>query len=72
MTDITRFNSRPWILHCHIDLHLEGGFAVVFAEDPEGIVKGDQSVQVTDEWKNLCVEWDKTAPATLSEAPKEQ
>ncbi|KAG6835987.1 hypothetical protein H0H93_012536 [Arthromyces matolae] len=26
-------NSGPWILHCHIDWHLELGLAIVFAED---------------------------------------
>ena len=25
-------NPGPWFLHCHIDFHLEAGFAVVFAE----------------------------------------
>ncbi|KAK7045836.1 laccase, multicopper oxidase, benzenediol:oxygen oxidorectuctase [Paramarasmius palmivorus] len=25
-------NPGPWIMHCHIDWHLENGFAVVFAE----------------------------------------
>ena len=31
-----RFNTNnpgPWFLHCHIDFHLEAGFAVVLAED---------------------------------------
>ncbi|KAK7027916.1 laccase, multicopper oxidase, benzenediol:oxygen oxidorectuctase [Paramarasmius palmivorus] len=32
-------NPGPWILHCHIDWHLENGFAVVFAER-------------TDEWNS--------------------
>ncbi|KAH9963717.1 multicopper oxidase-domain-containing protein [Lactifluus volemus] len=26
-------NPGPWLLHCHINWHLEMGFAVVFAED---------------------------------------
>lgn len=26
-------NPGPWFLHCHIDWHLEAGFAIVFAED---------------------------------------
>ncbi|KIJ39647.1 multicopper oxidase [Sphaerobolus stellatus SS14] len=26
-------NPGPWFLHCHLDFHLEGGLAVVFAED---------------------------------------
>ncbi|KAK1235613.1 laccase, multicopper oxidase, benzenediol:oxygen oxidorectuctase [Marasmius sp. AFHP31] len=28
-------NTGPWFLHCHIDWHLETGFAAVFAEAPE-------------------------------------
>ncbi|OBZ71590.1 Laccase-2 [Grifola frondosa] len=26
-------NPGPWFLHCHIDFHLQAGFAIVFAED---------------------------------------
>ncbi|KAL7283147.1 LOW QUALITY PROTEIN: hypothetical protein ACG7TL_002573 [Trametes sanguinea] len=26
-------NPGPWFLHCHIDFHLEAGFAVIMAED---------------------------------------
>ena len=26
-------NAGPWLLHCHIDFHLNAGFAVVMAED---------------------------------------
>ncbi|KAL5536674.1 LCC11_6 [Sanghuangporus sanghuang] len=26
-------NPGPWFMHCHIDWHLEGGLAIVFAED---------------------------------------
>ena len=26
-------NPGPWLLHCHIDWHLSGGLAIVFAED---------------------------------------
>lgn len=29
-------NPGPWFFHCHIDWHLEAGFAVVFAEDIPG------------------------------------
>lgn len=28
----TTDNPGPWFLHCHIDWHLEAGFAVVLAE----------------------------------------
>ena len=26
-------NPGPWFLHCHIDWHLQAGFAIVLAED---------------------------------------
>ena len=29
----TTDNPGPWFLHCHIDFHLEAGFAIVLAED---------------------------------------
>ncbi|KAJ6603261.1 laccase 2 precursor [Mycena vulgaris] len=47
-------NAGPWILHCHIDFHLELGLAIVFAEDTGTIA---QSVQTT-EWDNLCPTYD--------------
>ena len=43
-------NPGPWFLHCHIDVHLEAGFAVVFAVD----TNTTSSFTTTDEWKNLC------------------
>jgi iron transport multicopper oxidase len=45
-------NSGPWILHCHIDWHLEAGLAVVMAESPS-----DTSAHVNPvpyEWDRLC------------------
>ncbi|PPR05198.1 hypothetical protein CVT24_010298 [Panaeolus cyanescens] len=30
-------NAGPWILHCHVDWHLEFGLAVIFAEDTRAI-----------------------------------
>ncbi|KAL0060066.1 laccase, multicopper oxidase, benzenediol:oxygen oxidorectuctase [Marasmius tenuissimus] len=45
-------NPGPWIMHCHIDWHLEAGFAVVFAER-------------TDEWTTLTAPptaWDNLCP----------
>ncbi|KAI0246637.1 laccase T2 copper depleted [Lactifluus subvellereus] len=44
-------NPGPWFLHCHIDWHLEKGFAVVFAEDVPEVSEKDI---VTDQWRNLC------------------
>nr|AAW28939.1 laccase D [Trametes sp. 420] len=31
----TTNNPGPWFLHCHIDYHLEAGFAIVLSEDTE-------------------------------------
>nr|Q02079.1 RecName: Full=Laccase-3; AltName: Full=Benzenediol:oxygen oxidoreductase 3; AltName: Full=Diphenol oxidase 3; AltName: Full=Urishiol oxidase 3; Flags: Precursor [Thanatephorus cucumeris]CAA90942.1 laccase [Thanatephorus cucumeris] len=47
-------NPGPWFLHCHIDWHLEEGFAMVFAEAPEAIKGGPKSVPVDRQWKDLC------------------
>ncbi|KAJ7598428.1 laccase [Mycena floridula] len=48
-------NSGPWFLHCHIDWHLEAGFAVVLAEDAPGT---KQKVIPPAAWKNLCPKYD--------------
>ncbi|KAH9030422.1 laccase [Lactarius pseudohatsudake] len=34
-------NPGPWFFHCHIDWHLEAGFAVVFAEDVPDVPRQD-------------------------------
>ncbi|KAJ7164416.1 laccase [Mycena filopes] len=47
-------NAGPWILHCHIDFHLELGLAIVFAEDTGTVAK---SVHPTD-WDSLCPTYD--------------
>nr|ACR24357.1 laccase [Ganoderma lucidum] len=48
-------NPGPWFLHCHIDFHLEAGFAVVFAEDT-----ADTSLanHVPQAWSDLCPTYD--------------
>jgi iron transport multicopper oxidase len=48
------YSSSPWILHCHIDLHLQAGLAVVFAEAPDDVLSGADSVDPDDEWDELC------------------
>ncbi|KAH9979129.1 laccase [Russula compacta] len=48
-------NPGPWFLHCHIDWHLERGFAVVFAEDVPDVPLRDVE---TDQWEQLCPEYD--------------
>ncbi|RDB26960.1 Laccase-1 [Hypsizygus marmoreus] len=43
-------NAGPWILHCHIDWHVEVGLAVVFAEDTVAVAKSNPPVA----WDQLC------------------
>ncbi|KAH9048017.1 laccase [Lactarius deliciosus] len=44
-------NPGPWFLHCHIDWHLENGFAVVFAEDVPAV---SSVVHPPEQWDELC------------------
>ncbi|EIN05334.1 laccase [Punctularia strigosozonata HHB-11173 SS5] len=44
-------NYGPWFLHCHIDWHLEAGFAVVLVEDTGDV---SANVAVPDSWSDLC------------------
>ncbi|PPR05197.1 hypothetical protein CVT24_010297 [Panaeolus cyanescens] len=43
-------NPGPWILHCHVDWHLEYGLAVVFAEEPSTI----SAMKPPAAWDELC------------------
>ncbi|KJA22015.1 multicopper oxidase [Hypholoma sublateritium FD-334 SS-4] len=43
-------NAGPWIMHCHIDWHLDRGLAVVMAEDPTDIVSAAHPAA----WDALC------------------
>ncbi|KAJ7642929.1 yellow laccase [Mycena rosella] len=47
-------NAGPWILHCHIDFHLELGLAIVFAEDTGTVANSVQTTQ----WDALCPTYD--------------
>ncbi|KAF8624728.1 hypothetical protein AX17_007059 [Amanita inopinata Kibby_2008] len=51
-------NPGPWFLHCHIDLHLEAGLAVVFAEDPKAQISGPDAEEFTKAWEDLCPRWE--------------
>jgi len=51
-------NEGPWILHCHIDWHLELGLAVVFAEDVQEIDKTDPP----NDWDALCPDYNAFLP----------
>ncbi|KAG8801435.1 laccase, partial [Serendipita sp. 399] len=58
----TADNPGPWLLHCHIDLHFDSGLAVVFAEAPEDIAAGADSVDPGDDWDGLCPIYNALAP----------
>lgn len=49
-------NPGPWFLHCHIDFHLDAGFAVVFAEDVPRVALANP---VPKAWDQLCPIYDK-------------
>ncbi|KAI0730508.1 laccase C [Earliella scabrosa] len=47
-------NPGPWFLHCHIDFHLDAGFAIVFAED---VAQTSVTNPVPQAWSELCPEY---------------
>ncbi|VDB85211.1 unnamed protein product [Peniophora sp. CBMAI 1063] len=49
-------NAGPWILHCHIDWHLNNGLAVVMAEN---IDQAASSNPVPSSWDALCPAYDE-------------
>ncbi|KAI0771657.1 laccase B [Trametes elegans] len=51
----TTDNAGPWFLHCHIDFHLEAGFAMVFSEDTADVAS--QNTPSTA-WSDLCPTYD--------------
>ncbi|KAI9429941.1 laccase [Lactarius psammicola] len=54
-------NPGPWFLHCHIDWHLEKGFAVVFAEDSSDV---SATVHPPQQWRDLCPAYNAFANIT--------
>ncbi|KAF8131810.1 laccase [Boletus edulis] len=46
-------NPGPWFLHCHIDWHLNHGFAVVMAEAPKKTAQEESKV-IPPDWTRLC------------------
>ncbi|KAI0751805.1 laccase 1 [Daedaleopsis nitida] len=48
-------NTGPWFLHCHIDFHLQAGFAVVLAEDIPYVKADNPAPQA---WSDLCPTYD--------------
>ncbi|KAJ8592036.1 laccase [Rhizopogon salebrosus TDB-379] len=59
----TTDNSGPWFLHCHVDWHLDAGFAIVMAESPSD-TKAHIS-PVPAEWDQLCPIFDSLSPSQL-------
>nr|AID59411.1 laccase 3 precursor [Cerrena sp. HYB07] len=55
----TTDNPGPWFLHCHIDWHLEAGFALIFAEDFDNTVSANTNIPA--DWSNLCPIYDALA-----------
>ncbi|KAJ3576543.1 hypothetical protein NP233_g343 [Leucocoprinus birnbaumii] len=53
-------NPGPWILHCHIDWHLDIGLAVVLAEDAPTIAQSNPP----QSWDDLCPLYAQQAPGT--------
>ncbi|KAG1753254.1 laccase [Suillus lakei] len=56
-------NSGPWFLHCHIDWHLDAGFAVVMAESPSDTQK--HLGPIPNAWDNLCPIFNSLTPAQI-------
>ncbi|KAG2014957.1 laccase 5 [Coprinopsis cinerea AmutBmut pab1-1] len=57
-------NPGPWFFHCHIEPHLVGGLAIVFAEAMKDTMSANPDVP--DEWKDLCDIYDKLEPSLTS------
>ncbi|KAG7443731.1 laccase [Guyanagaster necrorhizus] len=58
----TTDNPGPWFLHCHIDWHLQAGFAIVFAESVEN---WNSTIDPTDQWDQLCPIYNATPDEDL-------
>ncbi|CAL1709847.1 unnamed protein product [Somion occarium] len=48
-------NPGPWFLHCHIDWHLQAGFAIVLAEAVSLVTTSNP---VPESWEMLCPDYD--------------
>ncbi|KAG1888610.1 laccase [Suillus subluteus] len=56
-------NSGPWFLHCHIDWHLDAGFAVVMAESP--LDTQAHLGYIPNGWDELCPTFNSLTPAQI-------
>ncbi|PPQ71157.1 hypothetical protein CVT24_009838 [Panaeolus cyanescens] len=54
----TTDNAGPWIMHCHIDWHLEAGLSVIFAEDTATTSTMDPPTA----WDDLCPKYEAFGP----------
>lgn len=52
-------NPGPWMLHCHIDMHVERGLGIVFAEDTNGTAQAasESLAEPSNQWDNLCSQY---------------
>ncbi|CAA7264102.1 unnamed protein product [Cyclocybe aegerita] len=57
----TTNNAGPWIMHCHIDWHLNLGLAVVFAEDVPEVT----TFTPPADWDRICPDFNALPPQTL-------
>ncbi|KJA21959.1 multicopper oxidase, partial [Hypholoma sublateritium FD-334 SS-4] len=55
-------NAGPWIMHCHIDWHLDRGLAIVMAENVNGI----SQLHPPETWDKLCPIFDALPPQTFN------
>ncbi|KAG1849415.1 Cupredoxin, partial [Suillus subalutaceus] len=62
----TTDNSGPWFLHCHVDWHLDAGFAVVMAESPSDTAAHVDPVP--QDWDELCPIFYSLTPSQLGAA----
>ncbi|KAJ2924925.1 hypothetical protein H1R20_g12184, partial [Candolleomyces eurysporus] len=56
-------NSGPWILHCHIDWHLDLGLAIILAEDTPDVLRANPA---PSSWDNLCPAFNSQPPSATS------
>ena len=71
-------NPGPWFLHCHIDFHLEAGFAIVLAEETDEISSSVTPTSTLSLFANPCREthlpsliaaWEDLCPIYASAYP---
>nr|AAR00925.1 laccase [Trametes sp. C30] len=58
----TTNNPGPWFLHCHIDFHLDAGFAIVLSEDTPDAASANTP---SSAWDDLCPTYNTDYPDGL-------